>query len=465
MSSFGRTAAAMVCAAAIGAYIYFVESKKDPATVGVAAGEDGAAKKKEKLFPSLDKAKAKSLTIEHQGGETIVAGKDGDSWNLRRPKVTAGDMTEVTNLLDSFASLETDEIVSENETDLAAFGLSNPRVVVTVEAEGAPKPFKFAMGDAVPAGSGVYGRVPDSPRVFTIASYLEGSFNKRAMDLRDRTMLKVKREALRRVEVSGRTGFTLVRGDGAEAEWSIERPAKTRAARWTVDSFLGLIENLKMDAVEADETTSKDLARTGLASPQASVAMTSADGSKSVLDIGAKTDDNKYFARVRDAKLIARIPVALFDDIAKGVRNVRMTRLLDVATYEVTSVDVEMEGATKTFTKSTTKDDKGGEITVWKGTAPTKDAPQDKMSDALFAIGGNEGVEFIDTPKALSTYGLDKPALRVKIRFEAGKPEDWFEVAILGDAGYGRRHDDGAVLKLDQKKTEEMIASFKALGS
>jgi hypothetical protein len=102
---------------------------------------------------------------------------------------------------------------------------------------------------------------------------------------------------------------------------------------------------------------------------------------------------------------------------------------------------------------------------VWKSTTPGKDAGQDKGSDALFAIGGLEASEFIDAPKPLPSYGLDAPALRVTLRFEGGKKEDWFEVALKDDAAYARRRDDTAILKLDKAKTEALIKSFVELGS
>ena len=136
-----------------------------------------------------------------------------------------------------------------------------------------------------------------------------------------------------------------------------------------------------------------------------------------------------------------------------------------MAAYEISAFEVTSAGATRTFTKSTSKGKDGAETVVWKSKAPIKDATQEKASDALFAIGGLEAAEFIDAPKAPPVYGLDAPALRVTWRFEGEKKEDWFEVAVKDDAGYARRRDDTAVLKLDKAKTEALIRSFTELGS
>jgi hypothetical protein len=53
----------------------------------------------------------------------------------------------------------------------------------------------------------------------------------------------------------------------------------------------------------------------------------------------------------------------------------------------------------------------------------------------------------------------------VTLRFDGGKKEDWFEVAVKDDAAFARRRDDTAVLKLDKAKTEALIKNFTELGS
>jgi hypothetical protein len=190
------------------------------------------------------------------------------------------------------------------------------------------------------------------------------------------------------------------------------------------------------------------------------------DGAKTaILEIGKKTEDGKYYAREASSKLVALIPSAVPDDLDKGLKNLRATRLLDVATYEVASLDVTAGGTTKTFTKSTVKGKDGIDTVVWKSTAPVKDAPEEAATSAMIAIGGAEVAEFIDAPKGPANYGLDAPALRVTLHFDGGKKEDWFELSVKGEAGFARRKNDVAVLKLDKAKTEGLIKSFGVLGS
>ncbi len=463
MTSFQRTAAAAVIAAGFLGYIYFVESKKDPKTESGA----GAPPKREKVFNGLDKLKVKSMSLKRRGGDLVQVEKIGETWTLGAPNEVPADSGEIGMLLDALQNLETEEIVSETASDLASFGLGEPKVAVTVVAEGASKPFEFELGDSVPAGSSLFARVPGKPRLFTVSSTLENTLSKSAFDLRDRGVLKVKKDAIQFFEErsQGKLNFRLVRGAKGEEDWKVEAPVSTRAARWSADSLLGLIENLKMESIASEEAKPQDLAKYGLGGTARRMVLGLVEAKSVTLEIGRKTDDGKYYARDASSNLVAIIATAVPDDLDKGLKNLRATRLLDVATYEVASLEVTSSGTTRTFAKTTTKGKDGINEVVWKSTAPTKDVAEEAASSVMLGIGGVEVADFIDAPRALSTYGLDVPALRVTLRFEGDKLEDWFEVAVKGDAAFARRRDDSSVLKLDKAKTEGLIKSFSSLGS
>ena len=455
MNQFGRTAAAVIVAAGLFGYIYFVESKKDPKT-----DESGSGlTRREKVFTGLDKLKVKSLTLKKRNGEVVQAEKNAEAWMLTSPQEVTADASEIGMLLDALQNLETEEVVNENATDLGPFGLTEPKVSVSLTADGAAKPFEFDLGDSVPAGSGIFARVPGKPRLFTVSSTLENTLSKSAFDLRDRGVVKVKKDAIRSFEVfeKNKPAYRLARGAEGEDDWTVVAPVATRAARWSADSLLGLIENLRMESIAAEDAKPSDLAKYGLGAAARRVVL-GLEGEKTLtLEVGKKTDDGRYYAREAASKLVAVIPTAVVDDLDKGLRNLRATRLLDVATYEVTSLEVTASGTTRTFTKATTKGKDGIDQISWKSAAPMKDAPDEATTSAMIAIGGAEVSEFIDAPKALSGYGLDAPALRVTLRFDGGKKEDWFELSVKDDAGFARRRDDVAVLKLDKAKTEGLI--------
>lgn len=451
MKPFIRTAIALGVAGGLGAYIYLVEMKK-PA--------DKDEKKKEKVF-ALDKAKAKELQLQPAGGEPVTAQKDGASWRLTAPMQAPADGGEVDSLISSLENLEIDEVVVDQATDLKQFGLDPPKNAVSVVEEGAAQPLELLIGDKTPDGAALYAKTPDKPRVFTIASWQEASFNKKPFDLRDRDLLKVKRDAVKALEVTGKDGgYALERSD--KGEWSFTRPLRTLAGRWSVEGLLGTLESLRMESVADEKAT--DLKKYGLDKPQRRVKLTLSDGGYKILEIGNAAGEKKFHAREASSSLVAVIAGAVVDDLAKGMKELRAKRVADVSSFDVEGVEFETGGKKTVLVRSAAKDKDGVEQQSWKKTAPeAKDLDKAKVEDALFKITGLEVQEFIDEPRAMAAYGLDAPVAKITLKLAGGKPAVTFEIGNKDGGDYSRRPGDDAVLKLDTAKVEEALKAFKEL--
>ena len=451
-SPFWKTYAALAVAVGLGAYIYFVESKRP---------EGGGEKPREKVF-TVDRSKVKALTLVPAGADEIRLVKEKAGWRMTAPLDVAADAGEVDSILSGLESVQAEEVVAENPAGLKEYGLDKPRNTVIVVVEGEKDPLILQVGDKTPDGGALYAKLPARPRVFTVASFVEGSLNKKPIDLRDRDLLHVKRDAVRTLEVTGPEGTYALARTGGEG-WAFTKPLATAAGRWSVDGLLGALEGLRLESVAADDA--KDLEPFGLDAPARTVTLGLSDGTRKTLAIGSSAGEKKFNARVSDRPLVAVIPGALVDDLAKGMAELRAKRLLEVATYDVAGFDVEQAGRPRrTYTRSTSKDKEGLEVSKWRRTAPdAKDLDTNKVQDALFAIGGVEVQEFLDHPAAPATYGLEAPVLKVTLRFEGGKPPASFEVADKDGASYARRTGDEAVLKVDPKKVADLEKAFREL--
>lgn len=451
-SPFLKTYLALAVALGLGAYLYFVESKRE--------GKDD--KPKEKVFAALKdgKDKVKEVTLARPG-ETVQLVKGSEGWRLVAPQSVKADASEVDALLSGLESLEVDEVVSEAPGDLAPYGLAQPKTTVTVVREGSSDALRLLLGEKTPDGGGVYAKLPTAQRVFTVASWSTGSLDKKPFDLRDRSLLHVKRDEVKTLEVKApQESFALARD--ARGEWAFTRPVATRAGRWSVDGLLGVLEGLRMESVAAEDA--RDLRPYGLDKPRYRVVLGLADGTSRTLEVGGSPEENKHHAREGGSRLVAVIPNAVVEDLGKGMKELRAKRLLDLAAYEVEGFDVEAGGMKKAYARSSVKDKEGVDVHKWKRTAPqAADLDTNRVQDALFLVGGLEVQEFIDAPGAPATYGLDAPALRMTMRYEGGKPPVWFEVASKAGVWYGRRQDDQAVLKLDPAKADELVKAFAAL--
>jgi len=450
LSPFRKTAVALFVLAGLAGYAYFVDSRKAPKP----------EQPKEKVF-GFERAKAKELRLLPASGDAIRLVKEGTAWRLTGPLSAPADSEAVDALLSSLETLEIEAVVTDSPQALTDFGLAPPKLTVECVIEGRQDPLSLLLGDSAPAGNGIYAKLPTTARVFTLPAHLEGSFNKKPFDLRDRSVLHVKRDEVKSLEISGPEGaFTLAKDD--KGEWAFTKPLKTRAGRWSVDGLVGNLESLRMDQVATDAAA--DLKPFGLDKPTRTVTVGLTDGSSKLLEIGSSPREKSYHARDAAGRLVVVIPGALVDDLAKGMKELRAKRLYEVATYEVEGFDVEADGTKRSYSRSTAKDKEGSEVPKWKRTAPdAKDLDTNKVHDALFAIGGVEAQEFIDRPQAAAAYGLDKPALKVSLRFAGGKPGVWFELGQKDGASFARRLEDDAVLKLDPAKAESLLKSFKEL--
>lgn len=443
-SPFLKTWLALAVLGGLFAYILLVENKKP-------AGGD--AKPKEKLF-SQDAAKAKQIRLEPRGGEAVVVEKHDKAWSLTAPLAAPADAGAAEALLNAITGLELDEVVAESGAKLGDFGLEPPQRSVSVSFESGA-PLALLLGNKTADGSSLYAKTPGSPRVFTLPGQIEASLSKSAFDLRDRDLLHVKRDAVKQLAVAG-PGESYALARGQDGEWAITRPLATRAGRWAVDGLLGTLEGLRMDRIAAEAASPAELSKLGFDKPARSVTLTLADGSSRELQIGSSPETGRYHARVAGSTLVAVIPGALVDDLAKGMGELRMKRVADVATFDVQGFDVAADGKKWSYAKSTEKDKDGFETSKWKRTAPdARELDRTKVEDALFKLAGLEVQEFVDAPKPPAAYGLDAPTLSVTIRLTGGKPPVSLEIGEKDGSTFSRRPGDAAVLKLDAAKVAE----------
>jgi hypothetical protein len=449
---FLGTWVAVLVLAGLGAWIYFVESKRE--------GEPGE-KKKEKVFV-LDKAKVEGLELSAAGQEDVRLVREKDSWRMAAPLTVAADGEAADGIVSTLEGLERDAVVAEAPPDLGEYGLATPRATVKVRVQGAPQPLALAIGNKTPDGGALYARLPPAPAVFTIPAYVESSLVKKPFDLRDRALLHLQRDQVASLAVTGPEGSYALAKDAA-GEWAFTRPIRTRAGRWSVDALVGTLEGLRMEAIASESAT--DGKPFGLAPPARTVTISIAGGAPGpTLEIGSSPSEGQHHVRVAGSPLVAIVPGAVVNDLAKGMGELRAKRLLEVAAYDVEGFDVDTGGVHRVYARTTSKDEQGTEVHKWKRTAPeAKDVDTNKVQDALFAVGGLEVAEFVDAPQPLAAYGLDAPALKVSLRHAGGRPPAWFEIGTKDGACYGRREGDDAVMKLDAAKAAELITGFTGI--
>lgn len=131
---------------------------------------------------ALEEKQESLLKLNGIDAVTVVSGteslrfqkdKGGTFYNLVAPpgKFVPHDLMDaMVSLLTSAKSVE---VVAEDTSDLAQFGLDHPKSVLTIESSGQPQPIKIAFGNENPTHTAIYAQIEGIPKVFLLGQNIE----------------------------------------------------------------------------------------------------------------------------------------------------------------------------------------------------------------------------------------------------------------------------------------------------
>ena len=427
--------ALLVILIALGAYLYFVESKRTP-------GDDG--EKREKIF-AVEADTIDEVTIRSEAGDRTTLKKSNNEWQVVAPAAAPADAAEISGITTNLSTLEQQRLIDENPANLEAFGLAKPRVEVAFKSGG--QEHRLLIGRKTPTGSDLYAKTDAQPKVFLIAAYLDSTFNRSSFDLRDKSVLAFDRDKVDSIEIS--TGDRTIRFAKANNEWQIAQPAASRSDVAAIEGFLSRVSSIKMKAIKAAEAA--DLKPYGLAKPAATLRIGSGS-SQATLLVGAAAGQGEVYAKDAARPAVFTIESSFLEDLKKDVGEYRQKDLFDARAFNTTRVEVIRGGQTIVLEK--TKGQDGTE--AWRQTAPSAKEVDAAKADALMsALTGARAESFVDAAPSGARTGA-----AFTLTFDAGKQE---RVTLLkaGDGAYAAR--DGGVAKINSTVLDGILKALDAL--
>ena len=193
----------LVLAVGLGAYAYFVESKRDPA----------ATEKKERLF-TIEAGAIDEVEVKVPTATTTTLKKTGDAWTIAAPVSAPADSTTVSGITSALAAIDIDRVVDDNPASMAQFGLEVPVATISFKAGG--QTHRLDIGNKTPTGSGLYARADDQKRLLLIPAFHEETFKRSTFDLRDKRVLAFERDRVDSLSLAGRgaVAIDLTQKDG-----------------------------------------------------------------------------------------------------------------------------------------------------------------------------------------------------------------------------------------------------------
>ena len=412
--------ALLAVALALGAYLYFVESRETP-------GAD--SEPRDKVF-AVEADQIEEITVKSDGGEQTTLKKSGTDWQIVAPVTADADDSEAPGIARNLATLEQQRLVEENPDDLGDFGLNEPRIRVTFKAGG--QEHALLIGSKTPTGTDLYAKTAAQPKVFLIASYLESTFNRNTFELRDKSALRFDRDAADRVELAaGDQKMRLAKKDG---QWHIAEPSLPRTDAPAIEGLVSRLSGVQMKKIVQRDAAAADLKKYGLVDPAATVRV-GAGSAEATLLIGSKAEDEaEVYARDASRPDVFTIESTLLDDLRKGAGEYRQKDVFDARAFNTTRVEIARGGQSTVVEKSGDK---------WRHTAPAaKDSDAAKVDALLSSLTSVRADSFVDAAPAKAT----EEAV-VTLTFDNGKQE---RVTFLraGDDAFAVRGDAPGAGKL-----------------
>ncbi|HYR88746.1 MAG TPA: DUF4340 domain-containing protein [Terriglobia bacterium] len=377
----------------LGSFVYFSEFR----------GKDARQKQEE--------SKKKAVQVEQKDiteislifpDRTITGAKKGEKqWQMTSPAGIEADSEEWDQLASNIARVDRAETVAENPQDLTAFGLKDPALKVQAKlADG--KTIEILFGGDNPKKTSSYAKASTSNDVFLTSSASKGLFTKTVSDLRNKRVLELQAADVDALKILDGGKELEVQKSGEN--WLLKKPVDTPADSGEISSFLSSVQFARASSFPE---TPVDPKTAGIDPP--AIRITAHDGKAKadrILLIGKTAETGKYYAKDASRDTIFIIEKEIPDKARRPVFDWRDKTVTRLDRDKIEQIEV-LRGSEKSSVKKDGPD--------WKLPDGRK-LQWDKVSAMLNTLEFEKAKDIIDMPKALSTYGLDKPRLEIVFR-------------------------------------------------
>jgi hypothetical protein len=368
--------------------------------------KDAAVKEKEEKLVDLAAADIRKIELKKEDGTIVLQKDDKGEWRLTAPLEAKADATEADGLLSSFSSLRIDRVVEKEAKDLKTYEIPKEEVALWVKGQDAPLRVLFGMEN--PLDKSLFAKREDDPRVVLISSTLKSTLDKKVFDFREKDIFKFTASDVKtiRAKAKGVSWEAAREGDG----WLLRSPVRALADKSKVDTLLDDLSAIKAKEFLSEDKQAADIKKLGLEKPDYEVALSMPAANKDVVFSLHKEGDRSYAMTSQSNKIIA-FEGSLIADLEKKVDDLREKKVVAFYSWEATKVSLKKAGWEFAAAKEKIKDED-----KWFLATAAKDAADGtKIEDFIRKIEGLEAAAFVDNPKSLAEYGLDRPLAEIRV--------------------------------------------------
>jgi len=426
----------VVVAIALGAFVYFYDSKHS-----VAPPTDEASWKP--AF-AVNADQITGLTLVSGTGKTVFA-KQGNSWQITQPVPTRADQASINGIVNDLSSAKIRRSFAPTDS-LSKYGLVQPAVTINFQQKGGVE-HTIRLGDKDFSGNVVYALIDASKNVDLLPVSLLDETGKPLSQLRDRSLLELKNGEITGITIDDPNGTIAV--TKKSSTWEIAKPEEVSADSSAVDSLASALSTDKFTDVVSESP--EDLAKYGLTHPSMSVTAAT-KGQEFHLLVGEKNGDS-YYARDSARPMIFDISSIVYDALNKKFFDLRDKSILHFDPANVANVEIHnangiiqcAQGKDDQWTILQPAADKGKAIQSWKILDPLQNA---------------RAKQIYDTPSRAILAHVAKPAIEMILTDKSGKKTTIDISAAVGDSVYVRTTAGPQVYELNTQILKDL--GFKA---
>ena len=440
----------------LGAYVYFVEMERPPAS---------ETPPNKQLF-ALEADDIETIAVRAGESETHLRRDTADAWQVTGLIEAQADDTTVSAIASEIATLEIRRVVEEAVVDLEPFGLSAPSADVSFTVAGEETERRLLVGDTSPTGADRYAKLADEDRIILVAASVESTFNKSTFDLRDKTALDFQTAEVDRLEIE--VGGSRLEFSKADNEWRLVEPLDVRADFSTVEGMVGRLSGSQMLSVSTEDIDTAETADDADADPyglvEPAVTATVRTGSATAtLLVGSTTPTGERYARDASRPIVFTIDGTLGSDLEREAHEYRRKDLFAFRSFNATRLEIERPESTAAFQKTESTDEDPDE--TWSRILPeVGEVARSDIDDLLAKVSNLRADSFIESR---ADAGLSDSNILATIRVVFGD-EDTEETVVFwrtGEETYGVNGDEPGAGVVNTRSVDEALETALATES
>ncbi|GJL56493.1 MAG: hypothetical protein NPIRA02_36250 [Nitrospirales bacterium] len=426
-NSYRLTLILAVILLGIGGYVYFVDVPASEQAVQV-------KKEKQKLIPFDDRHITQLILKTAKEHITFDQGERG-RWSITTPLIAPADGREVRKILRALTLGKIERVIQKQATDnIEQYGLQPPHMTVTVTNN--QETVTLDLGNPGPFSSSLYVRkTSDNSVVLTTLDVLTFA-KKNLYTFRLKDVLFFNHAHITQVELKTHNQKTVLHRvpgiHGMSPNWRFQEPIGGPADKTTIGILLMALEDLQAEKFVDTEKEKLSLLQT-LGKPVATAIMKT---EKRTYPVSFYQHAGQAYAQTSPENPLYLVNSQIVKEVSQGLFGLRDKRLLGIPVDELTIVRV------------TTPEDRYGLINqndtwLWEED-PATPLNQKAVKLLVSRLADLPAEHRIDKEEvALSTYGLDQPAITIVATDQHGKERGRLHI---GNLDHGLVYATGAGL-------------------